>query len=106
VGSRFKVKHLNTNPSTKGEPIIMIEPRIFKTEPDYENDTYTVQQTCTGGCGVTYTTTVLGPDLFRWRQGYKVQEAFPAMPASERELYFQTGICGECWDELFAEEEN
>ena len=36
-----------------------------------------------------------------WRQGALVQEAFPEMPVSQREL-FVSGMCGECFDDMFA----
>lgn len=34
----------------------------------------------------------------------RIQEILPDVPAAERE-FFLTGICPECWNNIFAEEE-
>jgi hypothetical protein len=38
----------------------------------------------------------------RWQLGEKVQDAFPHLTDSEREMLI-TGTCDECWDYLFKE---
>lgn len=40
----------------------------------------------------------------RYNQGELVQNAFPEMPAADRERLV-TGYCGTCWDLLFPEED-
>lgn len=40
----------------------------------------------------------------RWRDGELIQRAMPDVPAGERELLV-SGVCGECFDKLFGEEE-
>lgn len=75
------------------------------TETKFVNnydDTYTVSRKCID-CGTEYSDVIAGPQLYRYRQGDHVQVAFPNMDSSLRELFFMTGICGTCWDKLFAE---
>lgn len=60
---------------------------------------------CLGDCKKTYTITVFGPDLFAWNQGTHAQSAFPYLSDADRELLFMSGICGECWDKMFDDEE-
>lgn len=44
-------------------------------------------------------------DYFDFKEGKKhIQEAFPYLSADEREMLL-TGLCKECWDKLFKEEE-
>jgi len=48
---------------------------------------------------------VVEEDAFkRWQAGAFVQDAFPNMPADDREKLV-TGTCGPCWDDMFSEEE-
>lgn len=56
------------------------------------------------GCNEKHTVIVRGPDLFRFRQGAFVQEAFPYLPAGDREFLI-SGTCEKCWDKMFPEEE-
>lgn len=75
-------------------------------EPDFANNwdgTYTVSATCE--CGTTTTANVQTRDVFAWRQGAFAQEAFPLVPASDREHLFISGICPDCWDRMFSEGE-
>lgn len=53
-----------------------------------------------GGCGKSVTLIVKGPDLFKYRQGAHMQQAFPYLAANERERLI-TGICGPCWHEMW-----
>jgi phage FluMu protein Com len=36
----------------------------------------------------------------KWKSGALVQEAFPDLPAAEREMLI-SGICPECWNKMF-----
>lgn len=38
----------------------------------------------------------------KWTHGVLVQVAFPTVSAADREQFFQTGICGSCFTEMFA----
>tara|TARA_B100000519_G_scaffold50424_1_gene40728 strand:- start:891 stop:1100 length:210 start_codon:yes stop_codon:yes gene_type:complete len=40
-------------------------------------------------------------DLRRWKEGELIQEAMPYLDASQRELLV-SGLCGECFDRIFA----
>lgn len=55
-------------------------------------------------CGAAQAVTI-DPDAYiRWKQGAKIQEAFPALTPDERES-LQTGICQTCWDAMTPEED-
>ncbi|NDD53460.1 hypothetical protein EBZ39_06225 [bacterium] len=43
-------------------------------------------------------------DLARFRNGEFAQDCFPYLPAADREFLI-SGICGKCWERLFAENE-
>jgi len=36
--------------------------------------------------------------------GELVQDVFPELSADDRELFFISQICGDCWDEIFDED--
>jgi hypothetical protein len=56
-------------------------------------------------CGKEYGIYVNGEDDFNWSfKGVLTQDAFPYLSASERESLI-SGICSECWDDMFGEEE-
>lgn len=40
-----------------------------------------------------------------WKKGAFIQDAFPHLNADERELLI-SGICGECFDKMFSEEDS
>ena len=43
-------------------------------------------------------------DIVAWKvDGVPVQGAFPYLDADQREM-LMTGICGTCWDKMFAED--
>ena len=46
-----------------------------------------------------------GEDLFKYNQGKYIQESFPYIPIEYREL-LMSGICPDCFDVLFPEEDN
>ena len=53
-------------------------------------------------CGQETPVSVDLEDLGAWKRGEKlVQNAFPYLPASKREL-LMTRICPDCWDKMFA----
>ena len=63
--------------------------------------------TFTGKCAVTgklYSVTVLGSELFRYRQGDKLQDAFKSLTPGDREFLF-SGVSPEGWDLTFPEQE-
>ena len=64
--------------------------------------TYTASARCY--CGRVTTATVQASDLFRYRQGAFVQDAFPYLSTDEREALFMTGTCASCWDDMFLDE--
>lgn len=59
--------------------------------------------TFTGLCvasGKQYSVAVKGPDLYKYRQGAKIQDAFPYLPASDREFLI-SGFSPEGWSQVF-----
>lgn len=43
-------------------------------------------------------------DYITWLQGKKnIQDIFPEMSPGDREFFFITGICPDCWDRIFVE---
>jgi hypothetical protein len=54
-------------------------------------------------CSDYHSITVEKPDLdaLYGKDRPLIQNLFPYLTASERELFFQSGLCGKCWDELF-----
>lgn len=64
----------------------------------------TLKASC-AACGMTHFASVRTAEIRMYQGGTPVQEAFRALPASARELFFLSGICGSCWDALFAEED-
>lgn len=56
-------------------------------------------------CGKIYTLEVKQSQYDRYIKGDFAQHAFPNVSPEDRELHFISGICGKCWDNLFAEEE-
>lgn len=52
-------------------------------------------------CGQPQTVTVPIESLARFRRGEFAQDVFPTLPAEQREFLI-SGICGTCWDEMFA----
>jgi len=55
-------------------------------------------------CQRTSTLYVGKAEYDRWQAGAHVQNAFPAMPAPDRELLI-TGTHSKCWDEMFSGED-
>lgn len=79
----------------------MFEPKIT----DNYDGTYTVRRNCVR-CKCESVGVVTGPELFAYRQGSFVQDAFPSLHAAQREALFISGVCPVCWDEMFSDEED
>lgn len=62
--------------------------------------TYTFVGPCIH-CQRKYSVKVHGVDLYRYRQGEEIQNAFPYLTPDQRE-FLMSGICGECFDKLLA----
>lgn len=60
-------------------------------------------------CGKSVTIS-LTPDQYiryeMWKSGKitHIQDALPDVPADQREMFI-SGVCGECWNDLFGDEE-
>ena len=52
-------------------------------------------------CGDVNSITVDKVAFDSWRNGELIQNAFPNMSSSEREV-LKTGICSPCWDGMFS----
>lgn len=55
-----------------------------------------------GWCGDVYEVVVNKEDWEAYTRGTHVQNAFPYLSATERELILSQ-TCGECWDKMFKE---
>ena len=51
-------------------------------------------------CGHFHEVEVNDMDYLDWKDGELIQNAFPYLSASERELLV-SGICPTCWDKMF-----
>ena len=56
-------------------------------------------------CGHSNEVEVNEIDYLDWSDGMLIQDAFPYLSANEREE-LKTGICGDCWDKMFGQEED
>jgi hypothetical protein len=54
-------------------------------------------------CQSTQEITVSHQELFNYRNGAFIQNAFRKLTASQREALL-TGYCDKCWDEIFGED--
>jgi hypothetical protein len=61
--------------------------------------TAVISKPCTS-CGKKVTMTVRIEDVAKRANGMKVQDAFPYLSPAQREMFI-TGICGDCWNEMF-----
>ena len=61
-----------------------------------------VSATCTM-CDDSYAIEIPTDDLMAWKQGEFVQNAFHYLTPAEREFFFQSHICGICWNRMFAD---
>lgn len=54
-------------------------------------------------CQRRHSVVVEDSELAQYRAGSMVQDAFPTLSADDRELFFVSGICGKCFDNMFKE---
>ena len=54
-------------------------------------------------CGKVSEISVEVNDYIDWQNGKLTQNAFPYLSASEREMLI-SGVCGDCWDNMFGKE--
>ena len=55
-------------------------------------------------CGKQYIITVPHDGFIRWRSGSRIQECMPNLSSEDREA-LMTGICGECWERMYGEDD-
>lgn len=65
--------------------------------------TVTKNKTCLK-CGVTHEIKIASGDYIRWKRGAHIQFVAPYLSEDQRELLI-SGICGTCFEEMFAEDE-
>lgn len=56
-------------------------------------------------CGKQFLLLAKTEDVQKWMDGMLIQDAFPYMPAEERELLISR-TCPVCWDKMWKEEEH
>ena len=61
----------------------------------------TLKKVCTH-CGKEYVIQISSDQLRKYNDGELVQRAFPELTPGERELFFKTGVCDDCWDKMFS----
>lgn len=59
-----------------------------------------IEVTCPN-CERTFSASFDDERIKRFENGELLQEVFPELSADDRELFFLTHFCKECWDELF-----
>jgi len=55
-------------------------------------------------CGQQFSREFDTTKVNRVMAGELVQDVFPELSADDRELFFISHICGDCWDEIFDED--
>lgn len=55
-------------------------------------------------CGQEFSKEFEDSKVLKVWSGEMVQSVFPELSADDRELFFISHICGDCWDELFDED--
>ena len=55
-------------------------------------------------CKIRHTVAVEEGDFYAWQKGTLIQEAFPYLTSSQREM-LQTGYDKKCWDEVMKDVE-
>lgn len=66
-----------------------------------ENRILKIEKTCPY-CGKVQTVEVPEKDYLEWKRGKLLHKAMPTLKPEERETLL-SGICSDCWDELFQE---
>ena len=64
------------------------------------SDKVTIKVKCKH-CESIYKLRVYPEDIDKYQSGELIQDAFPYLSSSERELII-SGICPDCWDKMFA----
>jgi len=54
-------------------------------------------------CGKSVEVNAPPEGINAWKEGLRIQEALPMLTPNEREI-LMSGICGDCFDMMFAEE--
>lgn len=62
-------------------------------------------KSCCSSCGESHQVIVDDNDIASYRNGALAQDVFPYLTPSQREFFFQSGLCDDCWDNLFPNEE-
>ena len=78
--------------------MMMVDPEIIKDN----GKTLTLEVVCVS-CGEPKQFEVDAYGYSRRLEGELIHKCFPTMDPATRELMI-SGICGECWDEMFKEE--
>lgn len=65
---------------------------------------YKVTSNICAGCSESVTITITPEQLYAYNQGGYAQDVLPEVPVDERERFI-SGICGDCWQTLFLDEE-
>jgi hypothetical protein len=68
---------------------------------DTMNDLVKVVRTCPQ-CKKEQALEVKYSSYVKWQEGALIQNAFAELSATDREV-LKTGICGNCWEEIFAD---
>lgn len=55
-------------------------------------------------CETSRSLEVKADSMRRWKDGIKIQDAFPELTADDRE-HIQTGTCPKCWDKYMKDDE-
>lgn len=55
-------------------------------------------------CGKSYIITVPYEGFRNWQDGGRIQRCLPTLSNEDRES-LMTGICGDCWDKLYGEDD-
>lgn len=72
---------------------------------DNNDHTVTFRRDCRE-CGDETVAVATKDELLAYSHGAFVQQAFPSLTADQREALFLSGICSNCWDKLFADDED
>jgi len=69
----------------------------------YGDSTMTIEKQCVV-CGEMKSVHCTEEQFWAWQNGALIQNAMPDTPKEEREL-LMSGICGECWQKEFHDED-
>ena len=69
----------------------------------------TLNQKCSCGCGYTSSIKIEEDKYNQYINAprfYNIQDMFPELTPGEREFFFLSHICPECWDKLMKEDDD